>query len=110
MSNVIKEYPQYFKQGLKNRFLKLLNETSFILVQVVGYDDGTFVHLHSKHNSKSEEYMQIYLEDYKPCTKKEYEAMMEAFFQVVHIDAQSYKNYLKSMGRREAIKNPNSYR
>lgn len=105
MSEVNKNYPQYFKQGLKNRFLKLLNETSFILVQVIGYDDGTFVHLHSKHNSNSVEYMQIYLEDYMPCTRKEYEAMLEAFFQVVHLDATSYKQYLERLRKRRTLKN-----
>jgi hypothetical protein len=86
-------YPQFYKQGLVNRFIKRVDELTYIMVQVIGYENGSFVHLHSKHQIKNEEKMQDFLNEFTTCSQEEYETMIEAFFYITRHDREKYKIY-----------------
>ncbi len=86
-------YPQYYKIKKENRFLKRINNLTVISVQVIGFKDGSFTHLHMKETFKSEEDLNLLLTNWSPCSQEAYESIMATFFSFARRDGALFSAY-----------------
>ncbi len=86
-------YPQYFKIKKHNHFLKRINELSVISVQVIGFHDGSFTHLHMKDIFPSEDALNSELERWTLCSEEAYESIMATFFSFARRDGKLFSAY-----------------
>ena len=87
------DFPQFYKQREDNRFMKRIDERSYIMVQVIGYQSGSFSHIHMKSTFPTEEHMISELDNWQPCTEDEYESMMACFFSYSRRDGKLFSKY-----------------
>ena len=84
-------YPTYYKDKHINRFIKRISDETGITVQVIGYTNGDFRHLHCKSHFGSKSLMDEHLSPYKECTEEEYVSMIAAFFNKAAEDAKKFR-------------------
>jgi hypothetical protein len=87
------QYPRYYKDKRDNRFIKRIGDDIGIYVQVIGYQNGDFIHHHNKSHYGSKEIMDAYLTAFTECSEEEYESMIAAFFQKSAEDRKKFRIY-----------------